>query len=66
MGVKHVQARLRSGTATLTCWLRQGIRVGDEVTLKNSDDPGRWWRAEWVGTLARELSEINRGWNNNI
>lgn len=63
---KHVQAELKSGTTVRTCWLRQGIRRGDRVTLKNSEDPARWWDVTAVGTQARDLEEINRGWDNNI
>lgn len=66
MSVRHVQAQLRSGTTVRTCWLPEGIKPGDQVTLKNSEDPSRWWDVTGVGSEPRELSEINRGWHNNI
>lgn len=62
----HVQAFLRSGTSVRTCWIRAGIKPGDRVTLKNSEDPARWWDVARVGSQARELEEIPRGWHNNI
>lgn len=62
----HVQANLRSGTTVRTCWLQQGVRVGNQVTLKNSEEPERLWDVTWVGSKAIELSDLNRGWNNNI
>jgi hypothetical protein len=56
---------LRSGATRLTAWLEDKARVGQFVTLKNSDEPGRMW--EVVDKYASvELSSINRGWNNNI
>jgi DNA-binding sugar fermentation-stimulating protein len=59
------QARLESGTSMMTCWLDKTIKPGDEVTLKNSDDPKQWWTV--VDTYAtQDVSSINRGWNNNI
>ncbi len=59
------QARLESGTSTMTCWIDKTIKPGDEVTLKNSDDPQQWWTV--VDTYATlDVSSINRGWNNNI
>jgi hypothetical protein len=64
--MKHVQAELRSGTTVRTCWIPQGPRPGDQVTLKNSEDPDRRWDVIAVGSEARELDEINCGWNNNI
>lgn len=61
-----VQAELKSGTAVRTCWLKQGIKVGNEVTLKNSEEPDRRWEITRVGTEVRDLESINRDWNNNI
>jgi hypothetical protein len=61
-----VQAELKSGSSVRTCWLRQGVKVGQSVTLKNSEDPGGWWEITRVGTEVRDLESINRDWNNNI
>ena len=61
-----VQVRLRSGPAERTCWVEARVRVGDRITLKNSDEPGRWWDITWAGAEQRTAGQINRGWNNNI
>ena len=60
-----VQVDLRSGTTALTCWVEPKVRAGDQVTLKNSGEPQRWWDVIRVGP-ARSASDIKRGWNNNI
>lgn len=64
--MQHFQVQLSSGSTVRTCWLREGVRVGDRVTLKNSEDPDQTWDVTWVGSEGRELDEINRGWHNNI
>jgi hypothetical protein len=60
------QVRLRSGSTELTCWVESRVRMGDVITLKNSDSPGVLWSVEWVGSQLRHPLSINRGWNNNI
>jgi len=60
-----VQADLRSGTTVLTCWLEARIKPGDQVTLKNSEDPQRWWDVVHTSE-PRPAGAINRGWHNNI
>jgi hypothetical protein len=38
------QVRLRAGGNTeLTCWVDKHVKVGNLITLKNSDDPGELW-----------------------
>jgi hypothetical protein len=59
------QVDLRSDNRVLTCWLEPRVRVGDQVTLKNSTEPQRRWDVLRVGA-ARAADEINRGWHNNI
>jgi hypothetical protein len=65
--VKHVQVMLRAGTTVRTCWLPARVRAGSRVTLKGDGEDSRtWWDVTWRGTQERELTEINRGWHNNI
>jgi hypothetical protein len=64
--MEYRQDVLRSGTTERTCWIRADVRQGQRVTLKNSEDPDRHWDVVRVGAEPRELTEINRGWNNNI
>lgn len=59
------QMLLASGTQRLMAWIEPKAKPGDLVTLKNSDDPGQWWKVlDSFGVC--EVSSINRGWNNNI
>lgn len=60
-----MQAFLRSGTTVRTCWIEPRVKVGDEITLKNSEDPGRRWAVLATGT-PRPADQINHGWSNNI
>jgi hypothetical protein len=60
-----VQVDLRSANRFLTCWVEPRVKVGDQVTLKTSDEPKRRWNVLRVG-LARPTGDIKRGWNNNI
>lgn len=60
-----VQAQLRSGTTHRTAWIEPRAKVGDQVTLKNSEDPDRLWDVVELSEPQR-AGDINRGWNNNI
>jgi hypothetical protein len=60
-----VQVDLRSGDRFLTCWLDPRVKVGDQVTLKDSAEPTRRWDVLRVGER-RAPTDIKRGWNNNI
>lgn len=63
--VTLVQVDLRSGATALTCWVEPKVKRGDQITLKNSGEPGQWWDVIRVGERL-EASGIKRGWNNNI
>lgn len=65
--MKLVQVRIRSGCTELTCWVESGrARAGDQITLKNSDDPAQQWCVMWAGCQFRAPAAISRGWHNNI
>jgi hypothetical protein len=66
MATELAQAHLQSGTTVRTCWIEARVQAGDEVTLKNSEDPRRWWKVVRVEPGRRTAAEINRGWNNDI
>jgi hypothetical protein len=57
-----VQVDLRSGDRMLTCWVEPKVRVGDRITLKDTEEPGRGWDVLRVGER-RESTDIKRGWN---
>jgi hypothetical protein len=60
-----VQVDLRCGDRFRTCWIEPRVRVGDQVTLKNSDDPRQRWDVLRVSE-PRRASEIKHDWSNNI
>jgi hypothetical protein len=60
------QVQLRSGSTVRTCWVEDRVRAGNRITLKTSEEPGRFWDVVSVGSQRRELAGIPRGWNNNI
>lgn len=66
MAADVIQVRLRSGAAVRTCWVENRVKPGDSLTLKNSEDPARWWDVMAVDSAPTAPGSINRGWNNNI
>jgi len=58
-----VQVALESGTSRLTCWIDgdRKVRVGNVITLKNSDDPSRRWLVRTLGE-ARDSRAIHSDW----
>ena len=59
-----VQVDLRSENRFRTCWVEPLVKVGDQITLKNSTEPQRRWDVLRVSAPSR-AADINRGWNNN-
>lgn len=59
--MKKVQVKLASGPARLTCWVEPKVKVGQQITLKDSDEPNRWWMILEVGPET-DTSEIKRKW----
>jgi hypothetical protein len=66
MAVELAQVVLRSGATVRTCWIEARVKPGDQVTLRNSEDPGRWWDVTHVSGERKTAGQINRGWHNNI
>jgi hypothetical protein len=60
---ERVQVQLESGTTRLTCWVdqRKPFRVGNVITLKNSDDSDRLWTVRSVGE-AKDAATIHTDW----
>lgn len=59
------QAFLRSGTTVRTAWIGLKAKAGDQVTLKNSEDPHRRWNV--VAVYARmPADQLHTDWHNNI
>ncbi len=51
-------------------WLYEedGFKVGDLITLKDSEDPSKLWEVKkiWGGPTDKAFLDAHRGWNNNI
>jgi hypothetical protein len=54
--------KLEDGTTTRHCWVDRPVESGNRVTLKNSDEPDRWWTVVWVGSEKRHKSLLPRPW----
>ena len=59
-----VQVVLQSERSHRTCWLdtSKKFQVGDELTLKNSEEPERRWRVNTIGE-PKDASEVRTDWN---
>ena len=56
---------LVSGTTSRLCWVDRKVRVGSEITLKDSEDPDRRWRVSQRYARSRTTVELGsqRGWH---
>lgn len=56
---------LQDGTTTRTCWVDKRVAAGNRITLKNSEEPERWWTVTWVSAQARTRHELGNqsGWH---
>ncbi|WP_232667107.1 hypothetical protein [Pseudonocardia sp. TRM90224] len=61
----RVQVDLRSGDRFRTCWVEPRVKVGDRITLRNSNDPQELWDVLRVGAPV-DAGSIRRGWDNDI
>lgn len=59
-----VQVELRAGETHRTCWLdtSKRFKAGDEVTLKNSEDPDQRWTVHSIGA-PKDSSDVRSDWN---
>lgn len=59
------QFKLQSGTTVTTAWLDDDPRVKlhSRVTLKDSDEPKRWWVVIERGDNTRHKSTLEKSWN---
>jgi hypothetical protein len=49
---------LRDGNTRMVCWVNKEVSIGNRITLKNSDEPGRWWTVTWIGAENVSKSDI--------
>lgn len=52
----------------ITAWLQDGLKVGARVTLKDSENPQKWWTVAGMGDTLLPKDELHKKsqWNNNI
>lgn len=60
--MRKVQVRLQSDDRVRTCWVEPKVKIGNRITLKNSEDPDRMWTVLSVGEPT-EMNEIHTEWN---
>lgn len=58
------QCRLESGNAVMIVWLsdEKSFKVGDFVTLKDSDEPQRKWKVTTKGK-GHPISDVKQKWD---
>ena len=44
---------LADGSTWRHCWVNKRVKLGDRITLKNSDEPDRFWEVKYVSTQAK-------------
>jgi hypothetical protein len=66
--MQYRQVGLKSGTTELVANLpdHPKLKVGNSITLKDYDDPARWWAIQWVSDVTRDKKQIKTTWHNNI
>jgi hypothetical protein len=56
------QAALVSGDTHRYCWVDEPVKVGNLITLKDSDEPERQWEVTWVGGRWHHSHINTDGW----
>jgi hypothetical protein len=56
------QVELRSGDSHRYCYVDQPVKVGNEITLKDSEEPERLWEVTWVGGMWHKSHLNTDGW----
>jgi hypothetical protein len=54
---------LSDGTTERRCWVDKHVKIGDKLTLKNSEEPERWWTVDYVSSQARFAVDIDQSWH---
>ena len=56
------QCTLRNGSHVLVSWIEErGAKVGYSVTLKDSDDPSKFWEVTSVSELKLSMEDVELG-----
>lgn len=61
---KHYFVTLEDHHTVRHCWVNKFVRVGDHLTLKNSEEPKRWWEVTYVSDDVRTDQTLpGGGWH---
>lgn len=56
------QVGLKSGDTYRTCYVDQPVKLGNEITLKNSEEPERFWTVLTIGEMVHKDHLNTDGW----
>lgn len=68
---KLIRVELRHDTSVGSSFMniyiddRFDLKLGDQITLQDSEDPDRLWTIDHIHEVVQR-TDIKRGWNNNI
>lgn len=54
-----IQVEMCSGDMIRVAWVDRDVKAGDQLTLKNSEEPGRLWKVLYVYKTG---APPERGW----
>ncbi len=63
MNAYRYHVELEDGNTRRTCWVDKRVSVGDRVTLKDSDEPGRLWTVTHACGSRSAAGDLTRGWH---
>lgn len=64
MKILYKQCNLQNGASHITAWLEADkVKVGFKVTLKDSEEPEKWWTITSVGDTTLPKAEIKGSHN---
>jgi len=62
--MRYKQCVIKSGTSRIVAWLdADKIKVGIRITLKNSDEPRRWWKVLEISNHELVQKDIDKNHN---
>ena len=56
------QVELHSGDSVLVTYVDKLVKIGNEITLKNSEEPSRLWTVTWIGEMVHKSHLNTDGW----
>lgn len=56
------QVELKSGDTVRTCYVDKLVKLGNQITLKDSEEPKRLWTVTWIGEMVHKTHLNTDGW----